>query len=1023
LILSSLQAVRNAFVAGWRSVRSTTRRTAEDIYPAETYAAFISYRHIQRDRGWAIWLHGALETFVLPGLLRGASGKARIGRVFRDEDETSASAHLGTVIETALDASAWLVVVCSPEAKASEWVNAEVSYFRKLGRGHRILSLLVDGEPATAFPEALLAVRHDATQRAPRGHDAPLAADVRPAGSSRRQARRLAALKIIAPLVGRTFDELRQRDQERQNRRLAIAATVAGSALVVFASLAVYAVRERNAAIVSETSAFRSEMKARDNEVAATHEKEVAESARLQAEADRNLAEERQRLAQSRALAIEARNAAARPDTAFLLAEQSLHARVTREGISALLGLLIDYPRLETSLYAWHDSRNRMVTVLAFEPGSDTVVAGYGDGSVVYWRAREPGGEATYLVRPGGERFPGITTMAFHPSNGTFAYATDVGNIHVWDWRRKQPRFELRRSLDDGTRPGIAPYWRPLALAFHPRADILVAGGGDGRLTLWDLTIRRPVPPEFGDPIPVDANAHRTGVQSLAFNPDGSTLVSGDGDGRVRLWDAMENYRPSRTIPTATSGVPGLAVDWDRKRLAWGGGADGSVVVHDIQGDRPRVFQSPVSEPAARRRAARSLAFSADGTRLVSGHLDGRLVLWDVTSGKSIDVMASGHAPYVSHVAFDRRDVSFVSGGADGVIRIWRAGADTFGRAFGALPSWHDAAFSDDGAMLATVTTVSSLEWWDAVRGTRVAQHAFVPQNAGVAVTFTAPRAVTVLTRDGNLVTCTAGGGCASVTATTPRRNVMHAAMGPRAATWIEWREQVFRCTPSACRPLTGPGVSGLHPGVASRDGDRWTAAGWESTGGIVSLCRAAGCVPLDIGTRGLSTWIGGMAFDTSAARLVVGTGDGRVVFFDATTGTRLGQPIDAHEGGVQAVAFRGDDRLLATGGRDGAVVLWDVEARQPIGRPFPRRDIEQVSGLKFRPHSSDLLVQYSGGRTIWLDTDVRAWRARACAAVGRNLTVGEWERYVGSGVCEATCVVGSSSVCRASDARAPAPF
>src|SRR3954453_21144194 len=60
---------------------------------AHPYAAFISYRHAPHDRRWAKWLHRALETYRVPaGVRRDRGVPARVGRVFRDEEELPASA-------------------------------------------------------------------------------------------------------------------------------------------------------------------------------------------------------------------------------------------------------------------------------------------------------------------------------------------------------------------------------------------------------------------------------------------------------------------------------------------------------------------------------------------------------------------------------------------------------------------------------------------------------------------------------------------------------------------------------------------------------------------------------------------------------------------------------------------------------------------------------------------------------------------------------------------------------------------
>ena len=91
----------------------------------------------------AAWLHRALESYRIPAPLVGmpvAAGvvPARLSPVFRDRDELSTASDLGYTIEEALRQSWCLVVVCSPAAARSRWVDAEVEAFRKLGRGDRI---------------------------------------------------------------------------------------------------------------------------------------------------------------------------------------------------------------------------------------------------------------------------------------------------------------------------------------------------------------------------------------------------------------------------------------------------------------------------------------------------------------------------------------------------------------------------------------------------------------------------------------------------------------------------------------------------------------------------------------------------------------------------------------------------------------------------------------------------------------------------------------------------------------------
>lgn len=183
-----------------------------------TYVAFISYRHLPLDRKWAQWLLESLERFRTPRSLVRQGYPRRLAPLYRDEDEVPASANLSRHIEQALDASRAMVVVCTPETPHSRWIDREVRYFQEAGRGERIHVLLADGEPESAFPRALL---ED-------GGREPVAADVRPrADASKRRLRRFARLRIAAALLGCTFDDLRRRERQRTQRRIAVAALAA----------------------------------------------------------------------------------------------------------------------------------------------------------------------------------------------------------------------------------------------------------------------------------------------------------------------------------------------------------------------------------------------------------------------------------------------------------------------------------------------------------------------------------------------------------------------------------------------------------------------------------------------------------------------------------------------------------------------------------------------------------------------------------------------------------------------------
>ncbi len=219
--------------------------------PAELrYRAFVSYSHA--DTKWALWLVRMLETWRIPKRLVGRETSMgpvppRLAPIFRDRDELAASAELGDHIQAALEDSASLVVICSPSAARSRWVNEEILTFKRLGRAGRIFALIVDGNPDAGdgpdqcFPPALrhrLGADGELTDEIVE----PAAADVRSGGDGKWRAR----LKLRAGLLGIDYDDLAQREHQRRNRRLAglSAASVAGMLLTGYLAITAMMARE-----------------------------------------------------------------------------------------------------------------------------------------------------------------------------------------------------------------------------------------------------------------------------------------------------------------------------------------------------------------------------------------------------------------------------------------------------------------------------------------------------------------------------------------------------------------------------------------------------------------------------------------------------------------------------------------------------------------------------------------------------------------------------------------------------------
>ena len=187
------------------------------------YDAFISYSH--RDLKWARWLQRRLETYHIPkNLCEGDVPPDRL-KVFRDQTDLS-GVELQKALKRELEASRFLIVICSPFSAASPWVNDEICSFQTRGREEFIIPFIVSGEPESdraeleCYPPALR--RNDGKH--------PLGANAIEIGKNK------AFLKLMAVMLDVRFNRLVDREKQRRQKTLLISTTAAA---IVVATVAV----------------------------------------------------------------------------------------------------------------------------------------------------------------------------------------------------------------------------------------------------------------------------------------------------------------------------------------------------------------------------------------------------------------------------------------------------------------------------------------------------------------------------------------------------------------------------------------------------------------------------------------------------------------------------------------------------------------------------------------------------------------------------------------------------------------
>ena len=213
------------------------------------YDAFISYRHTELDKFVAEKVHRLLETFRVPRIAnttKKIKKTTKINRVFRDKDELPLGSNLADHITLALNQSKFLIVICSPRTPDSIWVQKEIETFISLHGITRILAVLVEGEPHESFPSKLRFIENevilpDGTVEIVKQDIEPLAADIR--GKNKKDVYRKLKkelLRLVAPIIGCSYDDLKQRHKERRTRRILITTGLAAAFFLLFGSFSTY---------------------------------------------------------------------------------------------------------------------------------------------------------------------------------------------------------------------------------------------------------------------------------------------------------------------------------------------------------------------------------------------------------------------------------------------------------------------------------------------------------------------------------------------------------------------------------------------------------------------------------------------------------------------------------------------------------------------------------------------------------------------------------------------------------------
>ncbi len=599
-----------------------------------------------------------------------------------------------------------------------------------------------------------------------------------------------------------------------------------------------------------------------------------------------------------------------------------------------------------------------------------------------------------------------VHAVAFDNTGTKFASGSSDRTIRIYS----VPDGKQLRQLA-GHKDGV------ISLSFSPDGRQLLSGSFDNTAVLWDVRSGKPVQQLKG---------HSWWVWNAEFSKDNNRIVTAGQDGKAIVWSRQASqgaYRPLTEFTKHRGPINAATFSPDGSRIATAG-ADGRILIWNPDEVQPvdiaRRIDNEVDPPApyveflGHEKPVCSIAFSPDGSQLISGGEDNVSRIWQVATGEQL-LSLRGHTSYVRDCVFSPDGSRVLSASRDQQVKLWDPSSYGEALALGRNEgSQHadavlSARFSTDGSQIVTASRDRTAQLWDTQSQTLVESfnegHEFL---ASYAVFFSGGSKLATSAGDGttriwNVASGTeidslkGTGRTASLDVSADGRWLATAGNENNVKVWDLNSNKLVANLRGHEEAVSA--ISFASDGTALASGDeRGRCRTW-----ILEDNQWRDGQEL----RGHSRAITGLAF-TPQGRLVSASGDNTCAQWDLKTGRELTTLVLKHPGWVTDLDVSEDGAMALTICDDGQLRLWSLEDARPLRKIQPRTnvlftsvDISPNGKLAIAACAAEASVQMwkldtgeevTDGNAAWLDLGDRSgilWSAQFSPSGDRVLTIG----------------------------------